>query len=233
MNQKLVMFDFADTIARLSPSKEELLQNYIINEIGITISLEKISEVYHYATNLMFYSSVTIHDIEDKQKFYNNFNENLIALLGLTHLIDSSKLFNYFKEHGQHWQLKNGVQNLFEELHSKKCFISLVSNFDTRLYNILENMGISNHFDSIFISQEVGLEKPNIDFFDLPIKQHNIPKQDCYFIGDSYMLDYLPSNTLGINSILLDENNKYENFGVLTKINQLLDCKKIIFEDIK
>lgn len=233
MNQKLVMFDFADTIARLSPSKEELLQNYIINEIGIVISLEKISEIYHYTTNLLFYSSVMIHDIEDKQKFYNNFNENLIALLGLTHLLDSSKLFNYFKEHGQHWQLKDGVQNLFEELHSKNCIISLVSNFDTRLYNILENMGISNHFDSIFISQVVGLEKPNIDFFYLPVQQHNIPKQDCYFIGDSYMLDYLPSSQLGINAILLDENNKYINCESLKKINQLEECKKIIFEVIK
>ncbi|MBK2297086.1 MULTISPECIES: hypothetical protein [Francisella] len=46
MKQKLVIFDFADTIATLSPSKEELLHNFISYEIGgIDVSLSKIKEV--------------------------------------------------------------------------------------------------------------------------------------------------------------------------------------------
>lgn len=229
MNPKLVMFDFADTIAKLSPSKEELLQNYIMNEIEIEIPLEKISEVYHYVTNLMFYSSVAIHDREDKRKFYNNFNENLIALLGLTHLIDSSKLFNYFEEHGQHWILKKGVKELLTELKANGHLISLVSNFDKRLYNVLETMEIKKYFDSIFISQEVGLEKPDVDFFKLPLKNHAIEPTNSYFIGDNYLLDYIPSYSLGVNAILLDEN---EFYGLIeNKILNLQELKDILLKE--
>ena len=185
MNQKLIMFDFADTIAKLSPSKEELLQSYISSELNIEISLEKISETYHYATNLVFYSSVKIQDLKDKKNFYDTFNQNILSLLGLAHLIDTSKLFDYFKEHGQHWILKPGVKNLLAELKTEGCLISLVSNFDTRLYTVLENMEIIDNFDSIFISQEVGVEKPNIEFFKLPLQKHNIECKNSYFIGDS------------------------------------------------
>ncbi len=230
MNQKLVMFDFADTIAKLSPSKEELLQSYISSELDIEISLEKISETYHYVTNLVFYSSVKIQDLKDKKNFYDDFNQNIVSLLGLAHLMDTSKLFDYFKEHGQHWILKSGVKNLLEELKAEGCLISLVSNFDTRLYAVLEKMDIIENFDSIFVSQEVGLEKPNREFFKLPLQKHDIESKNSYFIGDSYLLDYLPCDSIGINAILLDENDRYVSANSLVKIKHLEDCKKVIYK---
>ncbi len=230
MREKLVIFDFADTIAKLSPSKEELLQSFILKETDTNISLEKIAEVYHYVTNLIFYSSVSIHDIDTKKEFYSKFNNHIFTLLGMSHLIDTSKLFDYFNLHGQHWILKDGVKELFIELKSKGYLISLVSNFDTRLYDVLEIMQITNHFDSIFISQEVGLEKPDIEFFKLPLKKHNVKAENSFFIGDSYILDFIPSNNLGINSILLDENDRYSSIKNLKKINNIDKAINIISE---
>ncbi|MFA6143771.1 MAG: HAD-IA family hydrolase [Sulfuricurvum sp.] len=231
MSEKLVIFDFADTIAKLSPSKEELLQSFILEEIDLNIPLETIAEVYHYATNLIFYSSVSIHDINAKKEFYEEFNQNIIALLGISHLIDTSKLFDYFNVNGQHWILKDEVIELFVELKSKGYLISLVSNFDTRLYDVLNKMKISNYFDSIFISQEVGLEKPDTEFFKLPLKKHNIKAENSFFIGDSYLLDFIPSNKLGINSILLDENNKYSVIHKFQKISSIKNCIDIICKE--
>ena len=229
MKQKLVMFDFADTIARLSPSKEELLQKFIKNEIDLDVPIAKIAEVYQYATNLIFYSSVAIKELDKKQEFYNEFNNSIISLLGLSHLLDSSKLFAHFKEHGQHWILKNEVKDLFIELKDNGYLLSLVSNFDTRLYDVLDKMHISDYFDSIFVSQEVGLEKPDVGFFKLPLKHHQIESQNSFFIGDSYLLDYLPSSRLGINAILLDENRFYGL--VKNRISNLRELKNIILKE--
>lgn len=230
MKTKLVIFDFADTIAKLSPSKEELLQNFIYQEINLDVSIEKISEIYYYATNIMFYSSVQIKDLDSKKEFYKEFNKNVISLLGLSHLIDSTKLFDYFNEHGQHWILKNGVKELFMELKANKYLLSLVSNFDTRLYDILDRMEIINIFDSIFISQETGLEKPNIEFFKLALIQHNIKPENTFLIGDSYTLDYLPGKNLNLNTYLLNENGFY--LPVLNSVSSFEEFKdKIIKEN--
>ena len=43
MKNKLVIFDFADTIAKLSPSKEELLHRFILNELSLNIFLGAVS----------------------------------------------------------------------------------------------------------------------------------------------------------------------------------------------
>jgi FMN phosphatase YigB (HAD superfamily) len=230
MSEKLVIFDFADTIAKLSPSKEELLQSFILEEINLNIPIEKIAEVYHYATNLIFYSSVFINDTKAKKEFYKEFNNNIIALLGISHLINTSHLFDYFNANGQHWILKDGVKELLVELKSKGCLISLVSNFDTRLYDVLDKMEISNNFDSIFVSQEVGLEKPDTEFFKLPLMKHNIKAENSFLIGDSYGLDYLPGVKLSIKTYLLDENKYYSLID--NSVPNFSKFKKIILREI-
>lgn len=231
MKSKLVIFDFADTIASLRPSKEEVLQNFILKEIDVLVPIQRIHEVYHYATNLIFYSSVDIKDFKRKEEFYSEFNNNILSLLGLLHQVDSSKLYKYFTEHGQHWALKNEVKELLLELKSKDCFISLVSNFDTRLYDFLDKMEITSCFDSILVSQEVGLEKPNIKFLELPLRKHNIKSEDAFYIGDSYHLDYIPGIKLNINTYLLDEKGFYPTLH--RRVSSLEEFKKIIIKEIE
>ena len=233
MKNKLVIFDFADTIAKLSPSKEELLQNFILQEINLDISLKHIQEIYHYATNLFFYSSVNIKKIESKKEFYIKFNNDILSLLGISHLVDSEKLFHYFNENGQHWILKNDVKEIFMSLKEKNYLISLVSNFDERLNQILKKLEIDGLLDSKFISQEVRLEKPDIEFFKLPLKKHNIDSKNTFFIGDSYFLDFIPSNKLGIFPILLDENNRYPLIPEKNKIKNITDCRDLIFNEFE
>lgn len=232
MKNKLVIFDFADTIAKLSPSKEELLHKFILNELNLDIPLKHIEEVYHYATNLLFYSSVNIQKIKSKKEFYKNFNNDILCLLGIAHLLNSEKLFHYFNQNGQHWILKNGVKELFKNLKKEGFMVSLVSNFDERLNQILKDLEIYDLLDSRFISQEVGLEKPDINFFKLPLKKHNTEARDTFFIGDSYFLDFIPSQSLGIFPILLDENNRFPLISKIYKINNISECKKIIFEKV-
>lgn len=226
MKNKLVIFDFADTIAKLSPSKEEILHKFILKELNLNISLKYIEKVYHCATNLFFYSSVNIQKIESKKEFYIKFNNDILSLLGIAHLLDSEKLFYYFSENSQHWVLKDGIKELFIKLREKGYLISLVSNFDKRLNQILEKLEIDELLDSKFISQEVGLEKPNVEFLKLSLKKHNIEPENIFYIGDSYCLDYLPGLKLGLNTYLLDEKEFYTTLSdrvcSLEKFNEIL-----------
>jgi len=229
MNQKMIMFDFADTIAELSPLREVLVQDFILMKLNIKIPLNEIKIIHHYVSNILFYSSVKINDNDDKKQFYIKFNQSILSFLGLSHLLEGEDLFNYFKANKQHWVLKDNVKELLIDLKSKDNFVCLVSNFDTRLNEILKDMNIFDLFDSVYISQEVGLEKPDIDFFKLALRKYNMNPKDCFFIGDSYLLDFVPSNSLLINSILLDESSRYSFLPESNRIANILDCKKIIF----
>jgi HAD superfamily hydrolase (TIGR01549 family) len=209
MGSKLLIFDFADTIAFLNPSKEEIVKSFIKDRIQIEVPLNVISNIYHHVGNLKFYSSVDIKNSNEKESFYIDFNNSLLSFLGMSQALDSADLYDCFLKNSQHWELKDNFIDQANMLKEQGYLISLLSNFDSRLANVLKKMNIYNMFDSIFISQDVGLEKPNLNFFELPLKHHNVKPKDSYFLGDSFLLDFVPATKIGMNAILLDENNNY------------------------
>lgn len=225
---KLVMFDFADTIAELYPSKETLVKEYIFEKTGIDVPTSRLEEVYYYINNTHFYSSVDIRNLDDKREYYTKYNQVYFELLGLSHMVESDGLYDFFKSKDQHWILKEGVKELLESLKRNGCILSLVSNFDKKLKTILIDMGIYDLFDSIYTSQECNLEKPNLDFFRLPLVEHTVDIKNTYFIGDNYHLDFLPAYRLGIYPILLDERDVYPLIDQQHKVSSLRECQRII-----
>lgn len=225
---KLIMFDFADTLATLSPNKETLVQKYIFNKTGIKVPITRLEEIYHCLNNTYFYSSVNIDNAHDKKNYYMKYNRIYFELLGLSHIIDSEGLYDFIKDSNQNWKLKEGAEELLHSLKRDGFLLSLVSNFDIKLKSILRDMNIYELFDSVYISQEYKLEKPNLSFFKLPLKQHDIDVEHTYFIGDNYHLDFLPAYQLKMHSILLDEKNLYPLVDKQHKISSLHEYRNII-----
>lgn len=228
MKGKLVIFDFADTIAYLEPSKESLIQKFVLDESGFLLDDTNIANAYHHLNNSLFYSSVNITNAADKEEFYKEFNRCLLGLLGVGHLVDFTLLYHFFKANKQHWHLKKDTLGVLNALKVGGHTISLVSNFDASLDGLLEHLQVKDLFDSIFISQCHGCEKPQPKFLSLPLEAHNTSPSSAYFIGDNYNLDFLPAHKLGMNAILLDEGQRYKNIPLLTRINRLSEALNLL-----
>ena len=66
----------------------------------------------------------------------------------------------------------------------------------------LKNSGLDKVFDGVFISEDVGYDKPSLEYFDLvfeSIGSNN--KEEYILIGDSLTSDMLGSNNAGIRNI--------------------------------
>ena len=59
-----------------------------------------------------------------------------------------------------------------------------MSNFDTRLRPILKELKLTDLFDSIVISAEVGVEKPNPEIFLLACEQLQVAPAEAVVLGD-------------------------------------------------
>lgn len=70
-------------------------------------------------------------------------------------------------------------------------------------YLILAKLKINQLFDYVFLSEEVGLCKPDEQFFEYAVKQMNAPKEKVLYIGDSYYYDYYPAMRLGYKTMLV------------------------------
>ncbi|MGW0764029.1 HAD family hydrolase [Streptomyces sp. NPDC002676] len=91
--------------------------------------------------------------------------------------------------------------------------LALVSNFDQWLRNILDNTGLSGLFDTIVISSEVGLGKPEPEIFVLACERLGRPPEECVFVGDSIAVDVQGALGAGLHPVLLDRYTRFPDFA--------------------
>jgi HAD superfamily hydrolase (TIGR01549 family) len=224
---KNILLDFAETIAELKPTREDILEDFLVQK-KIKISKQKIYQVYKYIDISLPYSSVKINNIVDKNNFYLKYNHQLFTMLGLVHFSEdiNKEFLDFFLGIKKHWTIKTDLFELLKELKKDGYSLSLISNFDTRLKDILHNLKLDDFFDFVHISQEAGLEKPDINFYKsfFEISKYNM--SETIYIGDSYLLDYAPAKKIGLNVYLLDESHLYSHIN--ERIISILDVEKSI-----
>ncbi|MFX1299146.1 MAG: HAD family hydrolase [Promethearchaeota archaeon] len=82
--------------------------------------------------------------------------------------------------------------------------IALISNFDypPHIYSILKSMDLQRYFDSIVISGEVGVKKPDPGIFHIALKELNLRSDEIVYIGDAPE-DIQGANAAHIQPILI------------------------------
>lgn len=105
------------------------------------------------------------------------------------------------------WSIADGAESLLRILYSRGFSLGVISNFDPRLYDILQSVGISNYFDFIITSYECGYSKPDDKIFKVALKrcpQH--PKaNESLHIGDDLINDYKGAKAAGWHALLITE----------------------------
>ncbi len=67
-------------------------------------------------------------------------------------------------------------------------------------YGRLKQAGIDLLFDHIFVSEEVGVPKPDKEYFDHVLSKLQVNKKECLIIGDSLSSDILGGYNYGIDT---------------------------------
>jgi len=96
-----------------------------------------------------------------------------------------------------------------EYIKSKRYKLAIVSNFDyaPTAYMLLDKFEITNLFEEIIISEEVGWRKPKDIIFEAAINKLNIKVDEALFVGDNYDADVVGSKALGIDAIWINRKN--------------------------
>lgn len=81
--------------------------------------------------------------------------------------------------------------------------LGILSNFDSRLYPVLDHLNLSQFFQSVTISTEVGAAKPHRDIFAIALHKHNCQPHQAWHIGDSLKQDYEGAKAAGLRGIWL------------------------------
>ncbi len=112
------------------------------------------------------------------------------------------QLYDYFAT-AEPWFLYPDVRPTLESLHSEGIQLGVLSNFDSRLYSVLEALNLAQFFDSVTISTAVGAAKPNPPIFAAGLEKHGCLPSQAWHIGDSYHDDYQGAIAAGLRGIWL------------------------------
>ncbi|MBE9033107.1 HAD family hydrolase [filamentous cyanobacterium LEGE 11480] len=111
-------------------------------------------------------------------------------------------LFHHFAT-ATPWDLYDDTISTLSQIRDAGITLGVISNFDSRLYKVLEALSLSDFFRSITISTEVGVAKPDVQIFQVALQQHNCVPSQAWHIGDSLEEDYRAATTAGLRGIWL------------------------------
>ena len=95
-----------------------------------------------------------------------------------------------------------GALELLQYLHGKYRLYVVSNGTLVCQQGRMKNTGITGFFDSHFISQQIGFEKPQKEFFDHCFE--NIPdfkKEETVIVGDSISADIIGGKNAGIKTV--------------------------------
>src|SRR5437764_10010271 len=112
--------------------------------------------------------------------------------------------YEHFAESGV-WELYPDVIDVLRHLH-RRFQLAIVSNFDGRLRVILERLGISKYFGHIFVSSEIGADKPDPEIFRRAVKFLGLQPGDVLHVGDDPERDWQAAAIAGLRIFKLDRS---------------------------
>ena len=113
------------------------------------------------------------------------------------------------------------VIELIKKLKKQGFQLSILSNMFPYQAEIVRENNEDALFDDVFISCERGLKKPDLEFYELVIKEMNVSPQECLFIDDKEE-NLLPAEKLGMKTVLAKNPNQIveDVWGIIKSENK-------------
>ncbi len=231
---KAVFFDAADTLFRVKGGVGNTYWN-VARKYGVDSTPEGIekafSKAFKLAPSLAFPGALDPKEIKIlEERWWYEVVKRVFMEIGMLANFDDyfDELFETFRTRA--WELFPETKDVLQSLKKDGFTLGVISNFDSRIYDVCADLGIICYFDAFVISSEAGFAKPSQEIFSLALGRNNVYPSEAIHIGDSLQLDFLAARAVGINSVLIDREGKYKTRNNLVRIENLTEVLKIVNE---
>jgi putative hydrolase of the HAD superfamily len=103
----------------------------------------------------------------------------------------------------ERWMLYPETLGVLKGLKEQGFELGIISNFDTRLFNVLRGLGLTDLFDTVTISSLAHAAKPAPQIFRHALEKHAVDPEEAAHIGDSLRDDVQGARQAGLCGILI------------------------------
>jgi putative hydrolase of the HAD superfamily len=133
-----------------------------------------------------------------------------------------AELYDHFRS-ADAWLLYPEVPHTLEQLQAKGHRMGIISNFDSRLKDIIANLGIAPFVEQITTSWSAKSVKPDRRIFLKAAADMQVPPSRATHLGDSIREDVEGAKNAGLIPILIDRNSSYPQWNETRRIHTLSD----------
>ena len=151
-------------------------------------------------------------DSLDKSMKVFNINPNMKS-----ELLDLYKILSPYPE----------VKETLQLLKEKNYKLSILSNGTPSLLKGLVSRNNIEVFDDIFSVEEVGIFKPDLKVYDIPVKKYEIEKNEVAFLSANTW-DVSGGGNYGFNAIWVNRNNTIFDNLDYSPVNQINNLKHLL-----
>jgi putative hydrolase of the HAD superfamily len=205
---KTIFFDAAGTLMRparpIGQSYALLAESYGMNVSPAEIA-GRFRACFSSAPPLAF-PNASSEDIKILERaWWSDLVRKVFAPYGRFARFDEyfAELFEYFGKAGS-WSLFPETLETLSALKKRGLTLAVISNFDSRLFDILQGLGVAPSFESIVISSRAGHAKPAPEIFRRALALHGAKAEEALHIGDSPDKDAAGASNAGLTGVLLD-----------------------------
>lgn len=227
-----VFFDAAGTLFTVNGSVGEIYAR-LAHAYGKEVAVKDLEAGFRrcFATAPpMAFPGVSPAQIHTREKqWWYDLVHSVFAPLGPFPQFDAyfAALFAYFAR-PEAWRLYPETVETLTALHARGLLLGVISNFDSRLFGLLEGFGISRFFDPIVISTRAGYAKPAVEIFAQALARHELRPGETAHVGDSLPIDIAGASAAGLLPVFVDRQGTEEETGSYLRVTNLMELLPIL-----
>lgn len=194
---ELLLFDLDNTLIDFDADQKKAFR-YVFEEMGYEYK-DSVLEEYKKIDGIVW-NELEIGKIKTVNDLYKKRCEMFFDIYNINETIDT---FNELLDKGfqRSGTVFNNVENILKRLRKNYELVIITNGPKSQQYTRLKNAGLDEYFSYTFVSEEIGYNKPNINFFKYVLKKlENKDKSKMLVIGDSLTSDIQGGKNSGIDT---------------------------------
>ena len=230
LKYKHVFFDLDRTLwdfdAAAEVAFERIYDKYNLKNLGIP-SAKEFHEVYHPLNEelwVLYRADKITKDELNRTRFmkplehYGIYNVELADHLSEDYVFWSPRIV----------RLVPGTMELLDYLKPNYHLHLITNGFQEVQHTKLSGSGLESYFDTLTVSEEVGVKKPNPDIFKYALRKAGAIPEESLMIGDEMAVDIDGARTAGMDTLFFNPSGEISEGERTFEVRRLLEIKEIL-----
>lgn len=193
---KFLLIDIDDTLLDFHKAETQAFEKLVVS-CGMEYTAQLQKEYSEY--NKQLWEKLERGEISREallcHRFYNFFIRYGLQVQGE----EVDERYRQYLSQGK--QVFPGVEDVLKQLFNTHTLYIVTNGIGKTQRARLKNNQLESYFDHLFISEEVGANKPSKSFFDEVLRHNtNMKKEEMLIIGDSFSADIIGGIQAGIDT---------------------------------